>query len=213
MSGVGLSGSHGSGKSTLAQACCDEFGIKFVQSNASQVITNAGFNPGLGYDFETRLMLQELILADAVESYKANEVGNWISDRTPLDFLTYLLSDVGRNDVSDELAVRLAAYQKSCYDAINRYFNVVVIVQPGIKLIEREGKGLPNAAYAEHFNALLSGLAISPAMLVQQVFIPRHVVDLSRRVCAVNESVKVAFNSFERVAARKGATLFSKLIH
>lgn len=213
MSGIGLSGSHGSGKSTLAKACHEAFGINFVQSNASQVIFGEGFNPAADYDFQTRLHLQELVLASAIESYEANKKSVFITDRTPLDFMAYLLSDVNRNNVSPELAERLANYQKLCFDAINKYFNVVVVVQPGIELVHREGKGSPNAAYVEHFNTLVCGLAVNSSMQVQHTLIPRHVVDLDRRVRAVDESLKIAFNTFERVAIKKGATSFSKRVH
>ena len=213
MSGIGLTGSHGSGKTTLAQAFSETFDVTFLKSNASQVIIDAGYNPSLGYNFATRLKLQKLILASAVKSYEDNGSNTFVSDRTPLDFLAYLLSDVGRNTVNDELYLELADFSSRCYQALNKYFNVVVVVQPGVELVEREGKGSANSAYVEHFNTLICGLAVSSEMVIQHTFIPRQCTDLNRRVAAVEQSVKIAFNSFERVAAKKGAISFSKLSH
>jgi predicted ATPase len=212
MSGIGLTGSHGCGKTTLAQACSERYKVHFLKSRASQVIIDAGYNPGLDYDFETRLMLQNMILDSAVEDYESQNGSSFISDRTPLDFLAYLMSDVRRNNV-DELSDAFMAYQKRCFDVINAYFCVVIVIQPGVQLIAREGKGTPNAAYIEHHNTLITGLSLNSSLKVQHTLIPRHVVDLGQRILGVNESVKIAFNSFEQFAAAKGATNFSRSVH
>ena len=213
MSGIGLSGSHGSGKTTLAKAYAEAVGVKFLPSRASQIIIDAGRNPSEDYEFLDRMLLQELILASAIEDYEGANDSPFITDRTPLDFLTYLMTDISRNNVEGELAERFLNYQGQCFNAINRYFNVVVIIQPGIQLIDREGKGSANVVYAEHFNATISGLSVSSELAIQSTFIPRHCLDLDTRVSAVEQSVKVAFNSFERLSVKKGARNFSKAVH
>ena len=213
MSGIGLSGSHGTGKSTLAEACVEAFGIQFVRSEASRIIREAGYSAATDYDFETRLHLQELILDGAIESYEVNKYQTFITDRTPLDFLTYLMTDIGRNNVSDELAQRLASYRAKCYKALNRYFNVAIILQPGIPLVAREGRGSPNLAYAEHFTATITGLACNSELTIQKTTIPRHVIDLDQRVSAVDQSLKLAFRNFDVAAKRKGALVVSKGVH
>lgn len=213
MSGVGLTGVHGSGKTTLAEACVEAFGIEIVKSRVSKVIEGAGYSPAAQYDFQTRLMLQELVLKDATEQYEAHAGVTFITDRTPLDFLTYLMTDILRTNVDEETAARLAAYREECYRVINRHFNVVILVQPGIVPTVREGRGLPNTAYAEHFTALARGLADDSGMKVLRTIIPRHITDLDRRVMSVDESVKMAFKAFDRMAAKKGFTHSSNLVH
>jgi hypothetical protein len=213
MSGVGLAGGHSTGKTTLAKACSDNYGITFLPSNASNVIRNAGYDPAADYDFETRLYLQELILADAEASYAKMGGIDFITDRTPLDFLTYLTTDIQRNNVSEDLAEKYLAYKKRCYATVSRYFNVVVQIQPGIELVEREGRGSPNTAYVEHYNTVLSGLMISGQMNVQHTLIPRKVTDLNQRVLAVEQSLKIAFRTFDAFAKRKGAISSTISIH
>jgi len=213
MSGIGLSGAHGSGKTTLAKAYAENTGIVFVPSEASSVIVGCGHNPALDYNFSDRLYLQKKILARAIISYEGTAGGDFITDRTPLDFLAYLMSDVGRNNVIGEETSEFLDYQRQCYEVLNMYFNVVVVVQPGINLVERDDKGSNNIAYMEHFNTLVVGLSVSSELNIQNTFIPRTCLNIDTRVQAVKESVKIAFNSFERVAARKGATIFSKSRH
>lgn len=213
MSGIGISGCHGVGKTTLAKAFSNKFNVAFVSSRASQVIADAGFDARLSYGFSDRLRLQSLILESALEDYCAASGGAFVTDRTPLDYLAYLLSDVGRNNVEGEDERELLDYRQRCFDAMNDYFNVIIVVQPGIALTCREGKGTPNQAYLEHFNAIVCGLSVDPQTLITATHLPRGCVDLRTRVLAVGESVTAAFNLFERTSAKKGATHFSSSTH
>lgn len=213
MSGVGLSGSQRVGKTTLAVACGKSFEIPVIKTSVSKVFKSMKLDPKKHLDFAKRLEVQWRILDALVAEYNQAGKGIFITDRTPIDFMAYLLSEVMMSNVTGELERQFIQYRQACFDVANNYFSVIIVVQPGIKVVECEGKASANYAHMELINTLVSGLSVSGDLSIQHTYIPRHVTDLARRVRCVEESLKIAYSTFERYAVKRGATPVSSLSH
>jgi hypothetical protein len=185
---IGLSGPHRSGKSTLAKAFAEESGIKFVATGASATFERLGLDPKKDYPFEVRLAIQREILKDCNALYARAGV-RFITDRTPIDFLAYTLADVSRENVRGSVETDLAQYVTECYESANTHFTTIVLVQPGIVVVEAVGKAPGSAGYMEHLNALMLGLLSAEALLSDQFAIPRRYVELEQRVLALGNAI------------------------
>ncbi|MDP9155339.1 MAG: AAA family ATPase [Pseudomonadota bacterium] len=188
------------GKTTLAQAYAEEHGVKFVQTGAAATFERLGMDPKKDYDFATRLKIQREILADCNTLYDKSGV-RFITDRTPIDFLGYTLADVTRENVRGALVAELERYVTDCYACANQHFTTIVLVQPGIVLIEAEGKAPANPPYMEHLNALMLGLMASDMLLADHYKIPRQVTELEMRIMAVEQATR---RSRDRHVAKMG---------
>ena len=130
-------------------------GAQFVRTRVSEVFKESGLHPAQPMDFATRLTVQFRIL-DACESDWQAAGENFITDRTPMDLMAYTFGDIqGDTQVND---AEFDHYVERCFEAANRFFDTLVIIQPGIPLTEAEGKAALNKAYIEHINSLIIGL-------------------------------------------------------
>lgn len=193
---IGLAGPHRTGKTTLARTYAEKADLAFVETSTSAIFRELGFDPKVDYDFATRLYIQRKVLEDMNRKYCTAE-RLFITDRTPLDALAYTLADVQRANVTDGALVKeLADYQRDCFDVLNRHFAMVMVIQPGIPLVEEEGKAPLNEAYIEHLNFLIMGMAVSSKVRCKHFQMPRHIIDLDDRVSALNHSAKRVYDTY-----------------
>lgn len=185
----GLSGAQRLGKTTLAKAYAEQHDVKFVATSASATFERLGLDPKRDYPFDVRLRIQQEILRDCNRLYEKSGV-RFITDRTPIDFLGYTLADVTRENVPYALAPELARYIEDCYACANHHFTTIVLVQPGIKLIDEPGKAPANPSYIEHLSALMLGLMANGMLECDHFQIPRACTDLNQRVAAVGQAVR-----------------------
>jgi len=176
---IGFCGAHRTGKTTLAMELAKLRGAQFVRTRVSEIFQECGLHPAQPMDFATRLNVQFRILV-ACESDWRNASGNFITDRTPVDLMAYTLGDIqGETQVSEPEFNR---YVERCFEAANRFFDTLIIIQPGIPLAEAEGKAALNKAYIEHINSLIIGLCHDQRLDCRVVQISRKVIDLSERI-------------------------------
>ena len=179
---VGLCGAHRTGKTTLALELAKLKGAQFVRTRVSEIFKECGLHPAQPMDFATRLDIQFRIL-DACESDWQAAAGNFITDRTPVDLMAYTLGDIqGETQVSQPEFDR---YIERCFDAANRFFNTLLIVQPGVPLTEADGKAALNKAYIEHINSLVIGLCHDERLRCRVIIFPRNLTVLNERVSTV----------------------------
>ena len=176
--GIGLCGSHRTGKTTLAREIAGQENLEFVVTTTSEVFVANGLKPSSPMEFDTRLWIQDKILTAAEEVWGACD-GAFITDRTPLDMLAYTLGDI-QGIVTVEFPP-LQQYMKRCFQATNRYFASLCVVQPGIKLVPAPGKAALNHAYIEHLNTLVLGLCVDERSTVPFHLLPRKTTDLHKR--------------------------------
>ena len=183
MNRIGLSGAHRTGKTTLARAVEKGLGLRFIETSTSAVFRRMGLNPAITYDFDTRLTVQREVLKDAVALYQCAG-DSFITDRTPLDMLAYTLADAIGDRVPADAWDQFDEYAFDCFNETNKYFNWLVVIQPGIPVIDAPGKAATNRPYIEHLNSLIAGLVADERMsdpVVRQIM-PRHTQSLTQRV-------------------------------
>ncbi|HDR9086296.1 TPA: AAA family ATPase [Burkholderia vietnamiensis] len=205
---IGLSGAQRTGKSTLAQAYAEATGVKFVPTSAAATFERLGYSPKADYPFETRLMIQREILRDMDRLYERSGV-KFITDRTPIDLLGYTLADVQRNNVPYELAADVDRYTQDCYESANRHFTTLILVQPGIQMVEAEGKAPAHRTHMEHLNYLMLGLLIDDRLQCDHFLIPKRYTSIEKRIEAITYALG---KSTERHQAKMDALLDNGLV-
>lgn len=181
--GLGLSGAHRTGKTTMAEKLAEANGCPFVASSATQVAKDMGIRADIGMPMEVRLDFQEEVLRRFTRRY-AEEGGNglFVTDRTPLDFAAYALTDWHPERSTPELDDRLSAYVAECMRVTSQYFYMVAVVQPGIRFEARDDKPAPNELYQELLNTTLIGLGMDSQVRSHFCLVPRDCTDLVERV-------------------------------
>lgn len=186
---IGLCGAHRTGKTSLARAYAQRRDVPFVETSVSAIWRELGLDPAVTYDFETRLMVQEKILQRVDAVYGEFSGLDFVSDRTPLDMAAYTLGDAIGDRVPVGCHERLAKYINACFEVTNRRFGMVFLIQPGIALVEEEGKAAMNSSYIEHLNSLILGLTVDERLTCQHFYMPRAVLDFEDRLQALSASV------------------------
>jgi hypothetical protein len=189
---IGLCGAHRTGKTTLAKAYALKSGATFLETSVSAINRELGFDLTKEHSFAERLDHQEKILARIDAIYAAHVGEDVITDRTPLDMISYTLAEAHGDRVADEDQERLARYVQRCIDVTNRRFGVLILVQPGIPVIAEEGKAAANRAYIEHLSAICLGLLSDERVTPTHFYIPRRTLSLNDRVEAVEFAVNRA---------------------
>jgi hypothetical protein len=185
---IGLTGAHRTGKSTLAKAFAEQQKVPFLQTLASKTFKRLSLDPKRDYSLSERLYVQHHILDDCRAVYAQAGMDRFVTDRTPIDMMAYTLADVTRENVTQPLAKIIESYMKECFDVCNAYFPMLFVVQPGIALVEAEGKAPANVAYVEHINSLIMGLVIDDRYLGNHFYLPRTTTGLQDRVMALQFS-------------------------
>lgn len=182
---IGLAGSHRTGKTTLARRFAEVAGYRFVETSVSAVIKKHGMDPRLDYPIDQRLWIQGQILASLSETYSANK--NFaVVDRTPIDLAAYMLADITRQSVDPNTDKEVMAYINECMAVTQRYFGAVIIVQPGIPIVEDESKAPATESYMEHINAICLGFATSARLKNTAMYsLSRSCTDLDERCEAI----------------------------
>lgn len=200
---LGLVGSHRVGKTTLMHAFSEDSGIKAVATSTSAVFERLGFDPREDYDFRTRLFIQNEILSHVERQYR--EAGRlFVTDRTPIDMLAYTMADVQRANLVEGDAEAFGEYLKRCIDTTNRHFAALIVIQPGIKVVEVRKSAPGNSAYMEHINTLALGLLAREDLSLTKVYIASGKLDLKDRVKAVHAAYEKAMRRYRELGLAGG---------
>ncbi|QFZ84545.1 AAA family ATPase [Variovorax paradoxus] len=204
---LALVGAHRTGKSTLARAFAQKHDIPFVQTGATEVFKALGLDPKAEYPIAERIAIQAAILS-AFEAQWLDAMARstfFISDRSPIDLASYLLADVTRQTLTGqpEVAKAVNYYVKRCIESANRFFATIVLVQPGIALVEEEGKAPACPAYMEHLNALQLGLLTDSRLESRNYSIRRGYLDLDVRIQCLENCLRAAQDKHYQVIGKR----------
>lgn len=199
---IGLCGAQRVGKSTLAQAFAKQQDIPFVQTSTAAAFKMTGRDPRIEYPIEERIAMQDVILtvleAQYVDATKRTKL--WIADRTPIDMAAYMLADIQRSTLvgkPPELAGLVLSYVERCFEAANRHFSTIMLVQPGIPPSEKEGSAPWEPGFMEHHNTLCLGLLADERLRCRDFQLARRYTDLDKRVQSLEHAVMNAIVSHQ----------------
>lgn len=185
---IGITGSHRTGKTSLALAFSEKAKVPFIETSTSKLMLAHGFDPSKDYPIEERLEIQHRILVGLEDAYQSHSP-LFVTDRTPLDAAAYMLADVQRQNVPDDLHHDIVEYVESCIEVTNRHFAVLMVVQPGIPLKPEPGKAPASPAYIEHIHQLITGLVADERIKARHFYIPRRILDMETRVRALRQAI------------------------
>lgn len=186
---IGLAGAHRTGKTTLARAFANETAVQFVETRTSAVFEEMGLDPKKDYPFDVRLDIQNKILKSAESLYKKANT-NFITDRTPLDMLAYTMADVQRDNMTESDVREFEKYMERCYEVTNKYFASIIVVYPGIPMVDEPGKAPANTAYVEHIAMLVMGLAVDERLKAGRHYISRSNLNLDDRIRSIKTAMR-----------------------
>lgn len=164
---IAFTGSSGSGKTTMVKFVADQFNLEHISGSAGDVLSNGdkaylrqtyGYDGGkghLGVITESAknpaygLANQWLLQRRRAEIIKMND--NFVTDRSPIDNLTYFISQVGYHNGVDDREVE--KFISACQDAWTYLTHVIYIkaVQPGA--VENNGSRIANRYYQRAIDA------------------------------------------------------------
>ena len=179
---IGLTGAHRTGKTTLAEKLAHKLDLPFVPTSTSSLMIASGFDPKLDYCLHDRVWMQERILDHLEQVYRQQPADGFVTDRTPLDAIAYMLADVTREGVDAELAERINRYVGRCYDILNRHFSTLLLIPPAIELKDEPGKAPANPAYITHIHFLILGAINSKIVDPPWAALPSQLTSLDDRI-------------------------------
>ncbi len=181
---IGLCGAHRTGKTTLARAFAEKYGFNFIQTTTSAILESIGIDPKVQYPITQRLEAQEFILTALSKQWDTDNTANCLFDRTPLDVLAYMEADVLRNFPSDAgLEKHYLDYRRRCLLEAQK-FDKLILIQPGIPIIEEGGKAPGVLPYIEHLNSLMFGYLAELCVMHDQpaAVLYRNTLDMNERI-------------------------------
>lgn len=165
---IGVVGASGTGKTQL----CESSGFTFIRTSVSKVYKDFGLDPKERMTLATRLQVQRQILAHHLhvwqtefEKYKDKNI-IFVTDRTPICFMTYLLAEVsGYDQISEEDRAGVMDYVHRCYDALTWHFDGIyhlMMSEPfkSVDLSDGKVRATHDPAYHTHYQALSLGLTV-----------------------------------------------------
>lgn len=188
----GLIGAHRVGKTTLAERLSNETNYGLLFGQAGDVFKRRGVDPAEPMDFGLRLEIQNELLDVHTAMWSAEKGKPFFTDRTPICMLGYTTADLaGHLCLTDREYHGYMQYRERCFDATNRFFGAVFVVQPGIPIADPGDKPTAalNRSYIEHLNSLMIGLANAEECLTPVYVIDRDCLGLEARCREVIASI------------------------
>lgn len=153
-------GPHRVGKTTLAKEfAAESSNYQYFTLHVSDYFKKVNIDPSMPMDFETRLRVQFELLTMAGQQYReaiSQTDKHLVCDRSPLDFMAYLLADVTMS--SPDYLPALRSFEEEAIALHKEIFGYTVLIQPGIQYVHEEAKGSPSQSYIFMLNYLYKGL-------------------------------------------------------
>ena len=96
----------------MAREFSGKSGLPLVQTSASEVFKQLGLSPKLDYPLSQRIDVQRRILDACEKQYRSVDTGVFVTDRTPVDMMAYMLADIQRQNVDASTEKALDQYFK-----------------------------------------------------------------------------------------------------
>lgn len=193
---IGLVGAQGVGKTTLAEEVSNETDLPLLLTSTAKVFEENGIRPDQVLTFSQRIDIQHKILTSAEALW--GDHATFITDRTPIDMLAYMMIDFNSDTRLSESETKLFTdYRERCIESTNEYFTSVLLVQPGITPMNVEkSRASLDVALVESMSALMMGILMNDNISAFRTLLPKEVTDLKERVMVVNATINTASKMF-----------------
>lgn len=172
----GMAGAHRTGKTTIASMLADETGITYHDASVSKIMKEAGINPVASISLADRMPAQEFLLDRYLSDLEALP-RPFITDRTPLDMIGYMLGEVTMHNSSPEMAKRIDLYVDRCIIATRQIFDSIIFLRPLVEYKVDPDKPPPNPAYQWETQFIIEGSYQLITSQVNAIFLPAASVD------------------------------------
>ena len=184
---IGLSGAHRVGKTTLCEKISEQLDIKLLKINTIEVFNKLNIKPSDSFRLDYRLYIQRKILEHFHKKISLCDYhSSFITDRTPIDFIGYMLADINSDTFIDNN--ELLVFIEDCYKVINECIKYIIVIQPGIPLKYEEGKAKLNKSYIELLNTIIIGSLYNEKLYkIKKKVIEREVIKIEDRIELIKE--------------------------
>lgn len=185
---IGICGVHRSGKTTLAKSITYTIaGYEYRDGSASPTLNRLKVDvrdvPNLGIN--KRFEIQQEITKDYSNLIKGHNI---VIDRTPLDHLMYTIAEIIPNSIDEGV---YEAYKDLCLNLL-KGFKCIILLHPGIKIVDDKSKASPDTAYIDHLDNIITGLVYNNRNNINEIIeIPKETTDLHDRVSLVQERLEL----------------------
>ncbi|QJT70899.1 AAA_28 domain-containing protein [Vibrio phage vB_VcorM_GR7B] len=187
--GIGFAGAHCTGKTTLVQNVSEQTGLPIIPFSVSRVFKDNGFSTNVLMSLEERMEIQNCVIGeyeDTLDKWLTDnpDAKGFLIDRTPLDFLMYVYGDISMTSLTDIEAHAVSTYADHCIALTDRYFGQVTVVQPGVPLEDRDGRGFMDATYIDKLNYIVLGALqrVAANGMTHTFVIPQQQTVLTERI-------------------------------
>jgi hypothetical protein len=189
---IGLVGAHRVGKTTLAKKAEEVLGLTYVPASVTKTFERLGVSPRHNFTFMERLEIQREVLKDAEVSWSAGAQTLGISDRTPIDMIAYMMAEVGPETINSNPGAEklLLNYIADCKLAVKRHFKALLVVRPGIPIVDDPTKASPCPFYIAHLDRIMAGFSLDTGLDCEVVVLNSSVTEMDRRLYRVAQILK-----------------------
>ncbi|OWZ90440.1 hypothetical protein B9J07_28040 [Sinorhizobium sp. LM21] len=155
----GLTGSSGTGKTTLGKRVADELGIAYMSGSITEIAKRHGYDPVAPMSLQDRIKLQFALLEDHVTMIAKAE-RPLIVDRTPIDFVGYILGEIDMHShmrLSTEEIVAIEEYVDLCLETTVKLYDYVFVLGQLDHYEIKETRPADNRAYQTHTQLIMQG--------------------------------------------------------
>lgn len=193
---IGMCGAHRTGKTTLCRELEENYGVHFIQTNVSTVLADCGVTPGslINLPFLDFCHVQTIVLehlGTIAADLASDKTRCYVVDRTVIDALAYFRQyfnskffyelDAERNHFE-----RVALQYVETALEVSSIYDHLVLVQPGIQLVQESGKAVNDLFYINQINTSILGdlTYLTQAMPYRTdwiTIVPPSMINLSER--------------------------------
>ena len=191
-----IAGASGTGKTTLARAIAGELAIPYRDMSFGRIARERGYPSAVAdMTINARMDMQFACLA-AYEIELSTWEGPFVTDRSPIDMIGYVLAEVGMHaNTHPTMAARIVTYVRACVDATREAIAAILVARPlGMYETSPHRPG-EDAAYQTHVQLLIEGGLAQLDGSLPTIALPK--ADVDTRVAA-------ALPLLREVGARRG---------
>lgn len=198
---IGFVGAQRVGKTTTARAVAEQLDLRFVQTDVGGVWKRLGLDPKVQYPIKQRIEIQEQIIDYLVQHLREEAaIGNFTTDRTPLDVLGYMEADILR-DFPVEYNAQYFAFVQKCKSYHEEIFGtgLTVLLQPGIPPSEADKSAAFCLPYMWHLTSLYKAyleLEYDPEGLHRYLYLNNNII-ISKNMLDLQERVDYVVEVFQ----------------